>query len=126
MKRPATFLDLINQIPPPVARALARRRLVGKRLVPITAAEIATSSGLTLGRVTWISIQPTWSSVPIGEADRFLAGCGITLQRWAAERRYIRKTQMSESPLAHLSKVRSSSRRSIELAWQRLASAAED
>lgn len=44
---------------------------------PLTDAEIAIASGLTVDRVFLLQHMTDWSQVSLVEAERFLRGCGI-------------------------------------------------
>lgn len=73
MKRHLSFWDWTKLISPVWARLLAR--IPHGR--PLTDAEIALKSGLTMDRVFLIQHMTDWSSVSMVEAEMFLRGCGI-------------------------------------------------
>jgi hypothetical protein len=74
--RSINFWNAFASHPPALIRLLARTRR-GKTVVAITAEEIAIISGLTLSRVTEISLQTNWADVSLAEVERFCLGCGF-------------------------------------------------
>lgn len=88
MKRKLNFWQLTKIITPVWARLLARI----PRGRPLTDAEIARASGLTVDRVFVIQHMTDWSNVSLVEAEKFLAGCGIDLfnsRNWERIKWYI-------------------------------------
>jgi len=119
MKRPSSLIELLDQIPPPLARLIARDK--GSRAMPLTDTVIAGAAGIPMKKVVWISRQTSWRSITVGEAEAFLRGCGITMANWRSQLRYIRRTRMAATPTPHLGRLRSSSVRSLERAvWKAL------
>ena len=108
---PASPLELLDRITPIQCRAIARR--MDSRGSPIPLGEIAARSGLPLRRVSWISRQRTWATIPVGEAAIFMQACGVTLRNQRLHIRYIRRTAKAEWPMAHLAKLNWKERQTI-------------
>jgi hypothetical protein len=101
--------ELLADFPPCVVRLLARRgRGFGARR--LTHEEVATAGGLSARAVRRISSKLNWSELTIGEADRFLLGCGIRnhsdLWRHRAFLRRSLDPRKTGRPLASLTKRR--------------------
>jgi hypothetical protein len=108
---PESLLQYLNRITPIQARAIARD--LTSRGRPLTVGEISKRSGLRIGRVSWISRQTTWEKIPVGEAEAFMRGCGITLRNQRHHLQYIRRTAQSSWPMAHLVKLSARDRKII-------------
>lgn len=108
---PDSPLDLLNRITPVQCVAIARR--LDRRGVPITIAEIASRSGMSIQRATWIGRQSSWGSVSVGQASAFMAACGVTLRNHALQLRYIRNTSKRDWPMAHLARLSWKQRKSL-------------
>ena len=87
IKKPTTYLERLDEIPPPLCRLIARTRNNPPRILKMT--EIAQAAGLTLQKVAWIAKQKSFAKVKVEEADRFRLGCGITPQNEFRHREYI-------------------------------------
>lgn len=67
----------LEKFPPVLVRLLARRPIATKHVRAVSDEEIAISASLPLSKVTHISRQTDWSSIPIGDAEKFCIGCGF-------------------------------------------------
>ena len=98
----------ILMYPPFVCRVMARRTVLvdGKRrVVPISSEEISQNSGIPHRRVLWISAQPNWMSVRIGDAIKFLAACGISNRNMWRNRWFLARSVGKAGGLAHLDQL---------------------
>lgn len=90
MRRHLNFWETSKIISPLVARLLARVSW-GR---PLSDAEIAKASGLTIDRVFMIQHMTDWSAIGIVEAEMFLRGCGVdfcNLKHMQRVRNYLRR-----------------------------------
>lgn len=69
-----SLLEHLNQVPPFVARRLAKEK--GRWM---DADEIARRSGLSTATVMRYSRMPSWASIPVEKAQAFAAACGHDL-----------------------------------------------
>jgi hypothetical protein len=92
-----TYLSIANRLPPPLCRLVAR---VGRR--GMTDGAIAERSGLSIQKVVWISCQPDWSTVTVGDMAAFMTGCGVGPENLRHHLRFLRRTAKSANPLSHL------------------------
>jgi hypothetical protein len=83
VRKSRSFYDLLEMFPPCQVRLLARERY-GK---PLTAEQIATSSGLSQREVGLISQMVTWQDVDVEALRRFTHGCGLDLDKPASVKR---------------------------------------
>lgn len=73
---------------------------------PMTSREIAFISGITVERIARISRLPSFATVPIGEAELFRLGCGVTRENERRHCYYLKRTRMwAKKPLAHLDRL---------------------
>jgi hypothetical protein len=86
-----TILEKFNAIPPCVCRLLARKE---RGRLPLSHAEIARASGLSMATVSALSFRLDWSGVTVDVADRFARACGVN--HLAAERQleFVRRRKM--------------------------------
>jgi hypothetical protein len=94
--------------PPFVCRVLARRTVVenGKRkVVPISSEEIAVNAQIPHRRVLWISSQPNWFEVRVGDAIRFMSACGITNRNMWRNRWFLARSIGKAGGFAHLDQL---------------------
>jgi hypothetical protein len=101
---PASVLELLDRITPAQCRAIARS--MASKGTPLTMVQIAATAGMTIGRAQWIARQQSWELIPVGDAQRFMLGCGITLRNQRRHLFYIRRTAKAGWPMAHLFKHR--------------------
>lgn len=108
-----TYLEELDMFPPILCRILARHSGQGKYSVPMTIKEISDRSGLGLGRTKWISRLESWATVPVGDAEKFMEGCGVTRDTRLTHRLFLKRQYRTPVPLAFLSQLRSRERRRI-------------
>lgn len=99
---------LLVLYPPPVCRVIARRTVVDgnkRKVVPISSEEIAESSGLPHKRVLWISVQPTWNAVRLGDAVAFMKACQITNRNVWRQRWFLARSIGRQNGLSHLDQL---------------------
>lgn len=111
MKRGSSLTAWLDRIAPPLARVLARDRK--SRGQPLSLATIAKAGGLPFNRARRIAAQKSWADVTVADAEAFLNGCGITLDRWSQECQYLRRTGKSQIPLVHLEKLRAQEKTNV-------------
>ena len=68
---------ILEKFPPVLVRLLAKKSVATKHVRAVSDEEIAVNAQLPLNVVKHISKQTTWDSIPIGDAERFCAGCGF-------------------------------------------------
>jgi hypothetical protein len=107
----ASLLEFLDRLTPVQCYVVARR--LDSRGRRISASEIARATGLSLQQVSWIGHQKTWRNIPVGQAEAFMRGCGITLTNRCRHLAYIKRTGTQDWPLAHLSHLRTETRRRI-------------
>lgn len=86
-----TVTSLLGAFTPQVVRLLARTGK-GKAARRLTHHEVAKLSGLSYERVRDLSALDSWEKVAIGEADRFMSGCGVNLRNLWRHRAFLRRT----------------------------------
>lgn len=86
-KKPNTYLDHLDRLPPVACFMLARRN--GR---PIKLAEIRKSSGLSRRKVIAMAKATTWRPFAIGDIDSFRMACGITVRNEPRHFWYLRQT----------------------------------
>jgi hypothetical protein len=99
MPKPLSLSAKLERFPPIVIRLLARRRL-GTRTVPLTVAQIAAQSGLSVGEINALSRLTSWAEVTVDSMAAFTRGCGCNLD----DRDWLRKNT------AYMAGVRSAPR----------------
>lgn len=78
------FWDKADLFAPVLVRLLARRSPGGP---PLTNAEIAELSGLSVFQIAAISQQVNWTGIDLATMRRFLAACGLDLEDAKAVKR---------------------------------------
>ena len=91
-----TYLECIDQIPPAYCRLIAREKKRGGWHKILTITEIAAAAGLSWQKTAAIARRKSFSNVPVGDADAFRRGCGITLQNEKRHMEFIRRNFRSE------------------------------
>lgn len=79
---------LLNQWPPCLCRLLARHNSEA-----ITSHVLAAVAGLHRDRVDDISKLPSWDSVWVGDALRFMAACGVDPLNARRHREFIKRNE---------------------------------
>jgi hypothetical protein len=79
MPKPLTIAERLQRFPPLVCRLLARRHDPSRGIVPLSTAEIAQRSGLTVSEVASLAPLTSWDTVPTPRALAFSKACGIDL-----------------------------------------------
>jgi hypothetical protein len=112
---------MINQrqlamYPPPVCRVIARKIVEvdgHRRVYPISSQEVASKSGLSLKKVLWISEQPTWMDIRLGEIVAFLDGCGLLETPVWRMRWFLRRSVGKAGSFSHLELLPEADRRRV-------------
>lgn len=76
------FFRTLEAFPPFLMRALARSRGHCGLLVPD--AIVSERGGLPMWQVRQLSRKSSWEGVGVGDADRFMIGCGVKEFRYLA------------------------------------------
>lgn len=84
-----TYLQRLDEIPPPLCRLIARTDSHRPRLLHMH--EIAAAAGLTWQRCAKIAMLKSFARVPIEDAEKFRRGCGITLENEHHQKEFIRR-----------------------------------
>lgn len=93
-----TLLDKLDRIPPMLFRILA-----AKNGVALGPDEIAARSGLSRSTVQRTSTLKTWAGVRLEVAEKFVMGCGYSLNNYKEPLRRLRVVQThGVSALKHL------------------------
>lgn len=94
-------------------KIMARRH--GGKEVPKTASEIAEDSGLSVQQVAYIGNLRSWESVTVGDAEKFIRGCGMLNVPKARIWEYIqRNLAQNKTPFPHIKKLPTRQRRRAE------------
>lgn len=99
--RSKTLASILGSFTPCVVRMLARKGK-GAGSVQLTHIEVAHASGLALAKVRRISRLTSWDSVTVGDADKFMRGCGINIATLWRHRAFLRRTldpRQTKTPL---------------------------
>ena len=83
-----TLLEVINQFPPTLVRAVARTRNGRK---PISDSEISRRSGLSKDSVARISRLRSWDTIGVNTMDSFSTACGVNLLHVRRHIDYLRR-----------------------------------
>lgn len=97
------FWTLADRFPPILCRLLARHRAGA----PLTVADIARVSGLSVQEVTLIARQTNWEYISLPYMARYLTGCGIDFcnpVQMHRIREYLRYNARTRTPWSHLRK----------------------
>lgn len=86
-RKPLTYLEHLDRLPPVACFMLARRN--GK---PIKLAEIRQVSGLSRRKTVAMAKAKTWKPFSIGDIDAFRMACGITARNEQRHFWYLRQT----------------------------------
>lgn len=85
-----TYLECIDQIPPPYCRLVAREKKQGGSRI-LTIHEIAQAAGLTWQKTAAIARRKSFATVTFEDAEKFRKGCGITLQNEKRHKEFIKR-----------------------------------
>lgn len=114
--RSGSYLERMDRIPPFFCRVIARTpRGQGQRAMTIR--EIAQQSGLSWERVSAIARKQSFATVPLGEAEAFRRGCGITLGNEWRHIEYLKRTldgAKVKKPFRHIRSLPRDYRKRIE------------
>lgn len=116
-------IQRLAEYPPFICRVLARvtTRTSGKRtVIPLSAADIAMNSGLSIKKVIWISGQANWDKVVIGDAVSFLKGCNLLDAPVWRLRWFLVRNHGREKSLQHLDQLPREDRRRVCKAYKEL------
>lgn len=114
----------LAEYPPFICRVLARitTKTSGKRtVVPLSSVDIAARSSLSAKKVVWISSQPTWDKVVIGDAVAFLKGCNLLNAPVWRLRWFLVRNHGKERSLQHLDQLPREDRRRVCKTYNELA-----
>lgn len=98
-----TYLERLDEIPPPLCRLIARTKGHAPRILTIT--QIAAAAGLHWRKVAWIASQKSFARVTVADAEKFRLGCGITVENESLHREYIRRNYNRPTGFAHIFKT---------------------
>ena len=107
--------------PPFIIRMLARRPVPGKGRItdPVTDKEISKVSGLSVYRVRFIASRPSWDDVTVGHMRRFLAGCGVKVDKLWRERHFLKRAIGRPGGFSHLEKLPDKERKKIARSYSK-------
>jgi hypothetical protein len=86
--------------PPSLVRFLARSGR-GRGARRLTNAEIAAASGLSHWQVARLATLDDWTTVRVGDADRFIAACGFDPAKAWMQRRYLKRVLLGNGRFAY-------------------------
>lgn len=110
MKTAHTYLAMWERLSPLECRLIARTAW----RVPLRTIDLSRISGLSTQKIRWISAQPSWERITIGDASRFRIACGITPANESRHVYYLKRTRKNiRGPLAHIDKFSSREKRRI-------------
>jgi len=96
-----------------IFKVMARKH--GEKEVPKSAKEIAEDSGLSVQQVAYIGNLRSWSNVTVGDAEKFIRGCGMEDVSKARIWEYIgRNLSQNKTPFPHIKKLPTRQRRRAE------------
>lgn len=101
-----TIGETLAAFPPNLVRMLARTGR-GRGARNLTHDEVAKRSGLNRSMVREISAMASWEKVAIGDADRFLRGCGVSLSNLWRQRAFLRRSldpRVTQRPLSYVAR----------------------
>lgn len=75
-----SITEKLTRFPPIACRLLARVRGADEQVRPLTDAEIAAGSRLSVKEVAALSKLTSWDDVTVGRMFQFTRGCGIDLE----------------------------------------------
>lgn len=95
-----TYLEQLDEIPPPVCRLIARTKGSRPRILKMT--EIAAVSGLHWRKVQWIASLKSFARVTVEDAEKFRLGCGITPENEGRQKLFIKRLFQDKDKMAEL------------------------
>lgn len=101
------LVEMLDEFPPFVVYALARKSNHGKATVAISLEEISSTSGLPIRSVTRLAAKLTFKDEKLSVINDFLRGCNFNINRTGEQRRYMKEHLRSKrGRFAHLSTMR--------------------
>lgn len=100
MIRPQTILELVNQCPPFLLPALARRD--GALHKGMSRVELSAKAGVPMRTLERIISGDTWDRVDVRTISRLFEAANVDVMRMSRYREYIKQTNSARVPFRHL------------------------